>query len=246
MSETIQRVLEGILPPEREWKYSYAPFDVPDGVERIDVAYRYDAAIGSDPHLSGGNTIDIGIFDARGIGFHSPGFRGWSGSARAAFFIAQEEATPGYMPGAILPGTWNVVLGPYKVAAEGCHYRIEITLTFGKAASVEFPALLGLSDAPSAQVNADGWYKGDIHCHTIHSDGDSTPETLVRLAEALGFDFLAITDHNNRTQGIDLAKMETRLDRFSRRERRKPGEFHSGSQCARLAGLVQSPASVWA
>ena len=77
-------VMRGVLPPEREWKYTYLPFDVPEGIGRIDVAYSYDSAIGSDPHLSGGNTIDIGIFDSRGIAPNSPGYRGWSGSARAS------------------------------------------------------------------------------------------------------------------------------------------------------------------
>jgi hypothetical protein len=60
-------------------------------------------------------------------------------------------------------------------------------------------------------VNADGWYRGDIHCHTLHSDGDSTVEALIRHAESLGFDFLAITDHNNQSHQIDMARIETPL-----------------------------------
>lgn len=211
MPEPIALILEGILPPEREWKYTYLPFEVPAGIGRIDVAYTYDAAIGSDPELGGGNTIDIGIFDARGIEFHSPGYRGWSGSARAAFFIAQDDATPGYMPGPVQSGIWNIVLGPYKVAPQGCHYRVEITLIPSQRPATGFPALLHLSDVPRAKINPDGWYKGDIHCHTVNSDGDSTPETIVWLAESLGFDFLAITDHNNLTQNIELAKIQTAL-----------------------------------
>jgi hypothetical protein len=211
MTDPITLVLEGVLPPEREWKYTYLPFEVPAGIERIDVTYTYEAAISSDPQLQGGNTIDIGIFDMRGIEFHSPGYRGWSGSARKSFFIAQEEATPGYMPGPIQPGTWNIILGPYKVAPQGCHYHVDITLTPTAHPIAAFPALLRLSNAPSAKVNTDGWYKGDIHCHTVNSDGDSTPEIIVRLAESLGFDFLAVTDHNNRTQGIDLATIHTDL-----------------------------------
>lgn len=215
MSEPITLVLEGVLPPEREWKYTYLPFEIPAGIGRIDVVYRYEAAVGSDPQLTGGSTIDIGIFDARGIEFHSQGYRGWSGSARASFFIAQDEATPGYLPGPILPGTWNIVLGPYKVAQQGCPYRVDVTLTRTTRSSTHVPELLRLSDTPRTKVNAvgtnAGWYKGDIHCHTVHSDGDSTPETLVRLAESLHFDFLAITDHNNRTQGIDLATIQTDL-----------------------------------
>lgn len=211
MNPPVSLVLEGTLSPERTWIYTYLPFDVPEHIGRIDVAYQYDSAIGSDPTLTGGNTIDIGIFDARGIDFHSSGYRGWSGSARRSFFIAQDAATPGYMPGPILPGRWHIVLGPYKIAPAGCRYQVNITLTPTDEPVAEFPALLRLSDAPGARINPDGWYKGELHCHTVHSDGDSTPEEIVRLAETLDLDFLAITDHNNRSQGIDLTTIATDL-----------------------------------
>jgi hypothetical protein len=35
-----------------------------------------------------------------------------------------------------------------------------------------------------------------MHCHSIHSDGDSDPLAIIQYAESLGLDFLAITDHN--------------------------------------------------
>lgn len=39
--------------------------------------------------------------------------------------------------------------------------------------------------------------KGDLHCHTIYSDGFETPEMVVEAALKLGFDFIAVTDHNS-------------------------------------------------
>jgi hypothetical protein len=204
-------VLEGTLTPDQHWKYTYLPFEVPENIGRIDISYTYDSVIGSDPQLSGGNTVDIGIFDSRGIAPHSSGYRGWTGSARMEFFIALDSATPGYMPGPILPGTWNIILGPYKVAERGCHYRVDITLTETDAPYGEFPPLLRLTNTAGTRVHADGWYKGELHCHSFHSDGDSSPEEIVRLAEANNLDFLALTDHNNLTQRIDLAKINTHL-----------------------------------
>jgi hypothetical protein len=41
-----------------------------------------------------------------------------------------------------------------------------------------------------------GWYRGDFHLHTTHSDGRYYPKELVKLAIAEGLDFFAITDHN--------------------------------------------------
>ncbi|MCC6454530.1 MAG: PHP domain-containing protein [Caldilineaceae bacterium] len=42
-----------------------------------------------------------------------------------------------------------------------------------------------------------GWYGGDFHAHTHHSDGALTPPELAALARREGMDFLAITDHNS-------------------------------------------------
>ena len=39
------------------------------------------------------------------------GFRGWSGGARSEFTISRSGATPGYIPGEIEPGDWNIIFG---------------------------------------------------------------------------------------------------------------------------------------
>ena len=41
-----------------------------------------------------------------------------------------------------------------------------------------------------------GWYRGELHVHTVHSDGTHPPAQLAEWAKADGLDFLAITDHN--------------------------------------------------
>lgn len=40
------------------------------------------------------------------------------------------------------------------------------------------------------------WYRGNLHTHTTNSDGDSTPEVVVRWYRDAGYDFLAVTDHD--------------------------------------------------
>ncbi|MWV46027.1 hypothetical protein GRF59_20620 [Paenibacillus sp. HJL G12] len=40
------------------------------------------------------------------------------------------------------------------------------------------------------------WYKGDLHTHTVLSDGDMTTGQITREAEARGLDFFATTEHN--------------------------------------------------
>jgi hypothetical protein len=44
--------------------------------------------------------------------------------------------------------------------------------------------------------DAPGWYQGDFHCHTHHSDGALSPAELMAVARQEGMDFFAITDHN--------------------------------------------------
>ena len=38
--------------------------------------------------------------------------------------------------------------------------------------------------------------KGDLHTHTVYSDGYITPQLIVATAKKCGLDFLAVTDHN--------------------------------------------------
>ena len=40
------------------------------------------------------------------------------------------------------------------------------------------------------------WYKGNTHTHTLNSDGDSTPDDVVRWYREHRYHFLVLTDHN--------------------------------------------------
>jgi hypothetical protein len=48
--------------------------------------------------------------------------------------------------------------------------------------------------APPA--DAARWFKGNTHTHTLNSDGDSTPDEVVRWYREHGYQFLVLTDHN--------------------------------------------------
>src|SRR4029453_6480782 len=43
------------------------------------------------------------------------------------------------------------------------------------------------------------WYKGNLHTHTLNSDGDSTPDEVVTWYREHGYQFLVLTDHNYLT-----------------------------------------------
>ncbi len=204
----IQRiVLEGKIAPELEKTYFYLPFDVPAGTTLIEVAFSYTDRIGSNPMLTGGNTIDLGIFDAGGIDFLKAGFRGWSGSERDQILISENEATPGYLAGPIPPGRWNILLGLYKLAPQGCQYRAEVAVTTQAGGKPTLTPSPGTDELPKAQpaVRGDQWLSGELHCHTWNSDGQLSVAQVVQRAYERGLNFLAIADHNTTAAQRELA-----------------------------------------
>jgi hypothetical protein len=205
--------LTGQIDPAQEKQYLLVPFTVPAAAARIAVDLAYSEQISSDPTLAGGNTLDLGIFDQRGVGSSGVGYRGWSGSERLSVFLAEDTAAPGYTAGPLLPGAWNVVLGLYKIGPRGCTYTLDITVTLKDAAaaagastavSTAGPGSAGRLLAGRLPAGSGPWYRGDLHCHTWHSDGAGAPAEVAARARANGLDFLAVTDHNSSAAWADL------------------------------------------
>lgn len=170
--------------------FVYLPVVVPAGTAKISVSYSYTKP--GVPAGTPGNACDIGIFDARGIDVGGEGFRGWSGGFRTSFEISRTEATPGYLPGDVMPGTWHIVLGPYQVAPEGIDYTVNVTLTAGDPGAAYTPSY----PATTAKGRGRDWYRGDCHLHTVYSDGRNTPDQVAAGARAAKLDFMVSTDHN--------------------------------------------------
>lgn len=57
-------------------------------------------------------------------------------------------------------------------------------------------SLLSVSAQPAAR-----WWKGNLHTHTLWSDGDDFPEMVVDWYKTRGYDFLALSDHNIVQEG---------------------------------------------
>ncbi|HXG56095.1 MAG TPA: CehA/McbA family metallohydrolase [Vicinamibacterales bacterium] len=157
-------------------RYQYVPFDVPAGATSIRIEQTYDKS-------SGRNAVDLGLFEPGPLDFGSRAMRGWSGGARMEILLGPGATSPGYRPGPLPTGRWHVVLGLYKVAPEGVAVTLRVTVGTEAAATRR-------------------WYSGDLHLHTVHSDGGSDPAQVLDMARAAGLDFVAITDHNNTTHAL--------------------------------------------
>ncbi|HEY7432546.1 MAG TPA: CehA/McbA family metallohydrolase [Streptosporangiaceae bacterium] len=183
--------------------WHYLPVEVPPGTCALRVELAYDRSQ---------TVLDLGCFSPAG-------FRGWSGGARRSFVVTAADATPGYLPGELEPGTWQVIIGIYRLPPEGTDYTVsaELSSTPGRlapAAPAAPPPALDRSGAPPRRElparSGHRWLAGDLHTHTVHSDGVLTVFELAHLAARQGLDFLAITDHNTVSHFAELPAASAR------------------------------------
>src|SRR5437588_608049 len=55
-------VLTGRFEKDHERRYAHVPFEVPSRLRQLHLRYSYSDQIDSDPTITGGNTLDIGLF----------------------------------------------------------------------------------------------------------------------------------------------------------------------------------------
>lgn len=183
-----------------EQPYRYLPVDLPAGCPGLSVTLDYDRSAGA---------LDLGCLGPAG-------FRGWSGGARDRFAIGPRTATPGYLPGELEPGTWQIVMGLHRVGPDGVRWRVTVdrtpvhsgTVWTGTVSTGTAGPVLPAGDRPGPRElpHEPGlrWLAGDPHTHTVHSDGVLSVPELAALGTARGLDFLAVTDHNTISQHAEL------------------------------------------
>ena len=63
-------------------------------------------------------------------------------------------------------------------------------------------------------AGASRYYKGNTHTHTLNSDGDSSPDDVVRWYREHGYQFLVLTDHNYLTSVDGLQALHGADEKF--------------------------------
>ncbi len=161
---------------DRQGTYFTIPFTMPANTETFTLAYSYKRHHETEHRVENGsfisrkevNIIDLGLIAPDGTQV------GASGSDKLNIFISETYATPGYRPCRLVPGEWLIIVGAYKVADEGVDVLYELSFT---------PKFMRL-------------YKGDLHTHTLATDGVLRIGELAQHTHSNGLDYLAITDHN--------------------------------------------------
>jgi hypothetical protein len=180
--------------------WHYLPVEVGPGTAGLRVELEYERADGA--------VLDLGCLGP-------DGFRGWSGGARESFVIGQDAATPGYLPGELEAGTWQVMIGVHRVPPGGVRYQVTASTASASASALTVPAAPPVpGERPPRRVLPAGqgrrWLAGDLHTHTVHSDGVLTVAELAVLATERGLDFIAVTDHNTVSHHAELAAVGRR------------------------------------
>jgi hypothetical protein len=178
-----RKTIDFHISKEREGSYFTIPFEMPPGTERLSLVYHYeqhhDTRLGDFTSQKKINIIDLGLISPNGRQV------GASGSDKTRIEISETFATPGYHTCSLVPGQWGILVGAYKVADEGVEVKYELEFTLKQLRLL----------------------KGDLHTHTLASDGVQTAWELALRARSNGLDFLAITDHNQPVSSESLPQV---------------------------------------
>jgi hypothetical protein len=194
---SVDIVMRGELTHDDHKRLFERRFEVPQGTARLEVELSYT---GSDEKT----VMDLGL---RG----PAGFRGWSGGGPQTMVLGASRASFGYHPGPIEPGSWAVILGVPNIRVSR-HDSYVLTVR-----------LWPEDHAPAPVVRAGaGWFVGDLHVHSGHSDGRTTTASGLRIAvpphrvfdaaRAAGLDFVALTDHNTASHWLDVDRLQPYYD----------------------------------
>jgi hypothetical protein len=182
MQDTI--IIEGELTERHHKGHQPHAFDVPEGATRISCRFSYVPERATGALFD--NLLTLSLFGPdgpRGVRHNC--------CPELDFTIDVNEATPGYAPGPIEPGRWSVVIDGFRVLGpEPIRYRFEIDCDSAPLA----PAIL----RPAAVVadRGTGWYRGDLHAHSDHSDASWTIKDWAAWARRRKLDFAVLSDHN--------------------------------------------------
>ena len=169
---------------EEEGSYFTLPFTVEPLIERLDLSYSYAKTKRSE--MDGTiteeavNTIDLFLYGPEGS------YIGSSGSDRSHIWVCAYGSAQGYASVAVKPGEWAIGVGAYHVAPEGV--EVTYTLTF--------------------TMKERRLFIGDTHVHTQGSDGFMPLAETAKLAQAMGLDYIAVTDHNNYAHNAQRVEVE--------------------------------------
>lgn len=185
MSTATQRLeWRGTLTSADMSKMLPVEFEVPEGVTNLHATFLYTPHVGPDQKLP--HQVSVSIFDPNGPRCEM------SRPKEQGIDIGLLRSSPGGTSGPIHAGRWIALIQVHRVLTEQpVEYVLSIELSSAPA--------VGEASAwpvPMTGGRGPGWYRGDLHSHTFHSDGSWDVPDLVGFWRRQGVDFMTLSDHN--------------------------------------------------
>lgn len=159
-------------------------FDVPDGCRQLRAVFEHTPAhpgVGDIPHQ-----LSISLYDP----VTGRGTRHCNDDQTVV--LTERYASPGYDAGPLPAGRWTVSLDTHRILPPGnVDYTIKVWLS---DTPEEWPA--SEFHAANTASRGPGWYRGDLHAHSLHSDAEWSVAELTKEFRRRQLDFAALTDHN--------------------------------------------------
>lgn len=177
-------------------------FEVPEGCTRLFIRFHFMPPRVGDYR----NMLTLTLFDPQG--FRGAGHR--HGNTHEVELTAR-TATRGYRPGPLPAGEWTVQIDTHMILprpdqSPDCPYSITVEAEAGEP-SARMPAAPDVVRFDYVTNPAPGWYRGDLHAHTLHSDAAWDVPDLAAAARQQGLDFVTLTDHNTTTPLAEFAAL---------------------------------------
>jgi hypothetical protein len=159
-------------------------FEVPARTTQIHMEFTYQPRYSTGQEYP--NQMSLSLFDPAGPRGVYYLFRDYG------ITINGSRPTPGFDAGPVRPGTWVAFVDTYRLLPpDPITYKIEIELSF---APIVEP--VQVYNKPHIASRGPGWYRGDLHAHSLHSDASWDVPDLVQYARSQKWDFVTLSDHN--------------------------------------------------
>lgn len=182
----LQYKFAGSLTKTDSKTYHPYTFEVPEGTTNIHLEFPYA------PHYGTGrihrNQINVSIDGPDGV-------RGQWNFMKPCD-INGILSSPGMRTSPIEPGTWTATVEAHRILPpDPVNYELIVTLSNEPLTLTPSP----YHDVRKIASTEPGWYRGDLHGHTIHSDGSWDIPEFTRFMRDRGLDFVSLSDHNTVT-----------------------------------------------
>ncbi|MGW2339685.1 CehA/McbA family metallohydrolase [Streptomyces sp. NPDC001661] len=129
------------------------------------------------------------------------------GPRRLSFEVGEGHADLGCHEGPLPAGEWTIRIDLDRFT-QGGSYELRVYVGDEGARAPTRAIRRRIEPTAPAPQAPPTWLRGELHSHSLHSDGSAELPALLDAARAAGLDFLAVSDHFTSSHWAELARLE--------------------------------------